>query len=86
VENLMGKKLYVGTETGGKLFVGNLPGDFTNRDLQKLFKPHGTVRSAQVVMDADTRRSKGFAFVDMSDEAEADAAINALSGREIAGR
>ena len=79
----MGKKLYVGTETCGKLFVGHLPGSITNQDLKKLFRPHGTVRSAQVAVDPATGRSKGFGFVEMSSEQEADAAIAALSGLEV---
>ena len=79
----MGKKLYVGNQTGGKLYVGNLTYTVTDRDLQKLFKPHGTVRSAQVVKDPDTGRSKGFGFVEMDTENEAEAAITALSGREV---
>ena len=82
----MGKKLYVGNQTGGKLYVGNLPPNFTNRELQKLFKPHGTVRSAKIVMDPETGRSKGFAFVEMGSEQEAEAAIAALSGRLMEGQ
>jgi cold-inducible RNA-binding protein len=81
----MSKKLYVGNQTCGKLYVGHLPGGVTNRDLKKLFKPHGTVQSAEVVMDPDTGRSKGFGFVEMGNEQEADAAIAALSGRQMDG-
>jgi RNA recognition motif-containing protein len=58
----------------------------TNTDLENLFTPHGTVQSAQVIMDRDTGRSKGFGFVEMSSSNEATAAINALNGKESDGR
>jgi len=73
--------LYVGNQTCGKLYVGNLPGSATKRDLQNLFTPYGTVLAAEVVMDHDTGQSKGFGFVEMGTEQEAEAAIAALSGR-----
>jgi cold-inducible RNA-binding protein len=79
----MGKKLYVGNLGDGKLYVGHLGPNVTNRELRQLFKPHGTVRSAEVIMDPDTSRSKGFGFVQMTTETEAQAAISALSGREL---
>jgi RNA recognition motif-containing protein len=82
----MGKKLYVGNLTEGKLYVGHLPEGFTKRDLEKLFKPFGTVVSAQVRTDPDTGRPKGFGFVEMGSEHEAQAAIAALSGQEMDGR
>jgi cold-inducible RNA-binding protein len=85
MESKMGKKLYVGNQTGGKLYIGHLPGTFANRDLQQLFKPHGTVRSAEVVIDPSTGRSKGFGFVEMGSDQEAQAAIAAVSGREVDG-
>ena len=69
-----------------KLYVGNLTYGVTNTDLEKLFTPHGTVQSAQVIMDRDTGRSKGFGFVEMSSGNEATAAINALNGKEKDGR
>ncbi len=70
-----------------KLYVGNLPYGFTDTDLQNLFTAHGTVQSAQVIMDRDTGRSKGFGFVEISDGTEADAAINALkSTRPVPGK
>jgi RNA recognition motif-containing protein len=69
-----------------KLYVGNLPYGFTDTDLQNLFEPHGAVRSAQVIMDRDTGRSKGFAFVEMDDGTEAQAAIDALNGQDVNGR
>jgi RNA recognition motif-containing protein len=69
-----------------KLYVGNLPYGVTDGDLQNLFEPHGAVQSAQVIMDRDTGRSKGFGFVEMTTDAEATAAIAALHGKEIDGR
>jgi cold-inducible RNA-binding protein len=71
---------------GAKLYVGNLSFDVGNSDLEEMFAPHGTVRSAQVIMDRDTGRSKGFGFVEMSSDAEAAAAISSLNGREFKGR
>ncbi|MFN8547022.1 MAG: RNA-binding protein [Candidatus Eisenbacteria bacterium] len=71
---------------GSKLYVGNLTFDMGNADLEELFSSHGQVRSAQIIMDRDTGRSKGFGFVEMSGDAEAQAAINALNGREVKGR
>jgi RNA recognition motif-containing protein len=71
---------------GTKLYVGNLSFDTNNSDLEELFSSHGSVRSAQVVMDRDTGRSKGFGFVEMGAESEARAAIAALNGREFKGR
>jgi len=69
-----------------KLYVGNLTYGVTNTDLENLFTPHGTVQSAQVIMDRDTGRSKGFGFVEMGSSNEATAAINALNGKESDGR
>src|ERR1700685_3386970 len=69
-----------------KLYVGNLAYGVTNTDLETMFAPHGTVQSAQVIMDRDTGRSKGFGFVEMSNGNEATAAINALNGKESDGR
>lgn len=71
---------------GKKLYVGNLSYEVTDGDLQRLFEAHGAVESAQVIMDRDTGRSKGFGFVEMKNAAEADAAIVALNGRESGGR
>lgn len=71
---------------GAKLYVGNLSFDVVNADLEEMFAPHGSVRSAQVIMDRDTGRSKGFGFVEMSADSEAMAAITALNGREFKGR
>ena len=71
---------------GKKLYVGNLSYDVTDSELAKLFEPHGTVESAQVIMDRDTGRSKGFGFVEMKTDQEAQAAIAALNGKEVEGR
>jgi cold-inducible RNA-binding protein len=71
---------------GKKLYVGNLGYGVTDSDLMKLFEPHGTVESAQVIMDRDTGRSKGFGFVEMKTEQEAQAAISALNGQDMNGR
>src|SRR5689334_7975814 len=71
---------------GKKLYVGNLSYGVTDSDLEQLFAAHGTVQSAQVIMDRDTGRSKGFGFVEMGSDAEAQAAIQALNGKESDGR
>ena len=69
-----------------KLYVGNLSYDTTDTDLQNLFVPHGTVQSAQVIMDRDAGRSKGFGFVEMDNGEQAKAAITALNGKQVNGR
>src|SRR3989442_13456885 len=69
-----------------KLYVGNLTYGMTDTDLQNLFGPFGTVESAQIIMDRDTGRSKGFGFVEMGSSAEATAAINALNQQDVNGR
>jgi RNA recognition motif-containing protein len=69
-----------------KLYVGNLSYGTTDTDLQTLFGSHGTVQSAQVIIDRDTGRSKGFGFVEMDSGEQAQAAITALNGREVNGR
>src|SRR5438552_15225869 len=71
---------------GKKLYVGNLGFGVTDSDLSKMFEPHGTVESAQVIMDRDSGRSKGFGFVEMKTEEEAQAAITALNGTDAGGR
>lgn len=71
---------------GKKLYVGNLSYNVTDSDLEQMFAQHGTVQSAQVIMDRDTGRSKGFGFVEMGSENEAKAAITALNGVEKDGR
>jgi cold-inducible RNA-binding protein len=71
---------------GKKLYVGNLGYGVTDSALEQMFAAHGTVESAQVIMDRDTGRSKGFGFVEMSSDHEAKAAIAAMSGKEVDGR
>lgn len=69
-----------------KLYVGNLAYSTTDSTLTALFSPFGEVRSAQVIMDRETGRSKGFGFVEMSDDQASRAALDALNGREVDGR
>ena len=69
-----------------KLYVGGLPYSVSDGQLSELFSPHGTVDSARVISDRDTGRSKGFGFVEMSDQSEAEAAIEALNGTDLEGR
>jgi RNA recognition motif-containing protein len=69
-----------------KLYVGNLAFQTTSEELQQLFAQAGTVQSANVVEDRDTGRSRGFAFVEMSTNAEAAAAIDQFNGKELGGR
>jgi RNA recognition motif-containing protein len=71
---------------GKKLYVGNLSYQETSSELEQLFSQFGTVTSAQVIQDRETGRSKGFGFVEMGSDAEAQAAINAMNGNEIDGR
>ena len=69
-----------------KLYVGNLSYSVTNQSLEDMFAEYGSVRSAQVIMDRDTGRSKGFGFVEMSDDNAAREAIKNLSDKELEGR
>ena len=71
---------------GNKLYVGNLPYTFRDQDLQDSFSEFGTVNSAKVMMERDTGRSKGFGFVEMASEAEAQAAIQGMNGQPLGGR
>ncbi len=71
---------------GKKLYVGNLSYDVSSSDLEALMSPHGTVLSAEVIMDRSTGQSKGFGFVEMGSDAEAQAAIAALNGQDQGGR
>lgn len=71
---------------GKKIYVGNLSYNVGKNDLQEMFAAHGTVVSAQVITDRDTGRSKGFGFVEMATEPEAQAAIAALNGKSLDGR
>ncbi|MCE9533914.1 MAG: RNA-binding protein [Planctomycetes bacterium] len=71
---------------GKKLYVGNLAYSVTDSDLSQMFEPFGSVQSAQVIMDRDTGRSKGFGFVEMGSDSEAQAAIAGLHAKEMDGR
>ena len=71
---------------GSKLYVGNLSYNVTSADLEQLCSPHGSVQSAEVIQDRDTGRSKGFGFVQMGSDQDAQAAITALHGHEHDGR
>jgi RNA recognition motif-containing protein len=71
---------------GKKLYVGNLSYNVDQAALEQMFAAHGTVESAQIITDRDSGRSKGFGFVEMSSDAEAQAAIAALNGQENGGR
>jgi RNA recognition motif-containing protein len=71
---------------GNKLYVGNLPYTVRDEDLQQAFGDFGSVSSAKVMMERDTGRSKGFGFVEMGSDAEAQAAIEGMNGQSLGGR
>jgi hypothetical protein len=71
---------------GNKLYVGNLPYSVRDGDLEQAFSAFGSVTSAKVMMERDTGRSKGFGFVEMGSDAEAQAAINGMNGQSLGGR
>jgi RNA recognition motif-containing protein len=71
---------------GNKLYVGNLSYNIRDEDLQQAFAQYGSVSSAKVMMDRDTGRSKGFGFVEMGSDAEAQSAINGMNGQALDGR
>jgi RNA recognition motif-containing protein len=71
---------------GKKLYVGNLAYGVTDGTLEQMFAAHGSVQSAQVIMDRETGRSKGFGFVEMGSDQEAQKAIDALNGQQVDGR
>ena len=71
---------------GKKLYIGNLSYEFSSSDLEELLAAHGTVLSAEVISDRATGQSKGFGFVEMDSDAEAQAAIAALNGQQHGGR
>ena len=71
---------------GNKLYVGNLPYSVRDNDLEQSFSQFGTVTSAKVMMERDTGRSKGFGFVEMGSDAEAQAAISGMNGQSLGGR
>lgn len=69
-----------------KLYVGNLSYNVNNSELEQMFTPFGTVQSASIITDRETGRSKGFGFVEMGSDQEAQAAINDLHGKDVGGR
>lgn len=69
-----------------KLYVGNLSFDASEEELRQLFEPHGTVESAKLATDRDSGRSRGFGFIEMSSDNEAESAITALNGTQVGGR
>ena len=71
---------------GNKLYVGNLPYSVRDNDLEQAFSQFGAVTSAKVMMERDTGRSKGFGFVEMGSDAEAQVAINGMNGQSLGGR
>ena len=68
------------------IYIGNLPYSFSDDDLRDLFATHGEVSSANIIMDRDSGRSKGFGFVEMPDKAAAESAINAVNQSDVQGR
>ncbi len=68
------------------IYVGNLPWKIKDEELREMFQQHGSVRRAQVIKDRDTGRSRGFGFVEMEDDGEAQKAIDALNGADLEGR
>ncbi|MCI4439953.1 RNA recognition motif-containing protein [Tibeticola sediminis] len=71
---------------GNKLYVGNLPYSVRDQDLEQAFSPFGQVNSAKVMMERETGRSKGFGFVEMGNDAQAQAAIEGMNGQSMGGR
>ncbi len=69
-----------------KIYVGNLPFSATEQELRDLFSPHGSIDTVNVIMDRETGRARGFAFVEMSEASSAGDAIRALDGRDMGGR
>lgn len=69
-----------------RIYVGNLPWSYASSDLEALFKPYGDVAAAEVIMDRETGRSRGFGFVQMANDGDMDAAINGLNGTNCNGR
>lgn len=68
------------------LYVGNLPHSTTESELRQIFEPHGAVEKVSLVTDRDTGRSRGFAFIEMTNAGEAEKAISALNGTDLGGR
>ncbi len=71
---------------GKKLYVGNLPYTTTESELREMFEAHGSIESVNVIMDRETGRSRGFAFVEMADDGSAQKAMEALDGADMGGR
>ena len=71
---------------GKKLYVGNLPFSATEEDLRELFETHGAIESVSVITDRETGRARGFAFVEFEEASSADAAVQALDGKDMDGR
>ncbi len=71
---------------GNKLYVGNLPYTVRDEDLQQAFSAYGAVNSAKVMMERDTGRSKGFGFVEMASDSEAQSAVEGMNGQSLGGR
>src|SRR5256885_16434035 len=69
-----------------RIYVGNLPWAYSSSDLEAMFKEYGDVAAAEVIMDRETGRSRGFGFVQMANDADMDAAINGLNGQDCGGR
>ncbi|MEX2172964.1 MAG: RNA-binding protein [Pirellulaceae bacterium] len=69
-----------------RIYVGNLPWSYSSTDLESLFKPYGDVTAAEVIMDRETRRSRGFGFIQMASDADCEPAIAALNGQNCNGR
>lgn len=69
-----------------KLYVGNLSFDATEEEVRQMFEPHGVVESARIATDRDSGRSRGFAFIEMASDSEAESAISALNGSQVGGR
>lgn len=82
----MGRAVRRKIDLGKRLYVGNIPFSTTEEDLRGLFEQHGEVASISVITDRETGRARGFAFVEMADPNSADAAMQALDGRDVGGR
>jgi RNA recognition motif-containing protein len=83
----VGRRPCIGEKSWAKkLYVGNLSYDVDQAALEQMFAPHGTVESAQIITDRDSGRSKGFGFVEMASDSEAQTAIAALNGQQHGGR
>lgn len=78
--------VHVGRSAKLKIYVGNLSYTMTNEDLEELFKAFGEVTESNIIIDRETRHSKGFGFVEMPNQAEGDEAIRQLDGKEVDGR